>query len=107
VDKLQNNNLIAAVSDPEASDIHKGIKAAYDEWARAAQDFRANYGEGMVVGVLWGDIGRSQMTIMEERTIAARWPPSFLTCWRACRPPSASPALPAASASVRFVGSTR
>jgi hypothetical protein len=29
---------------------------------------------------------------------------SFLTCWRACRSPSASPALPAASAGARFVG---
>jgi hypothetical protein len=39
-----------------------------------------------------------------QSSAPARWPPSFLTCWRACRPPSASPALPAASASVRFVG---
>ncbi|ACL58423.1 hypothetical protein [Methylobacterium nodulans] len=41
------------------------------EWADAASDFRKNFGEGMVVGVLWGGIGQANMTVVDEAEASA------------------------------------
>jgi hypothetical protein len=41
------------------------------QWADAASEFRKNYGEGMVVGVLWGGIGQANMTVINEAEASA------------------------------------
>ena len=54
------------------NDAHKAVRDAYAKWAASAEDFRKNYGEGMVVGVVWGGIGRSELTI-EDTGRANSW----------------------------------
>src|SRR5271169_1595669 len=44
----------------------------HKEWMDNASLFRKNYGEGMVVGVLWGGIGQATMTV-EDKADAAAW----------------------------------
>jgi hypothetical protein len=44
----------------------------HKQWMEKASEFRENYGEGMVVGVLWGGIGQATMTI-ENKADAAAW----------------------------------
>jgi hypothetical protein len=44
----------------------------HKQWMEKASEFRKNYGEGMVVGVLWGGIGQATMTI-ENKADAAAW----------------------------------
>jgi hypothetical protein len=54
--------LLSLVAD--ARRLHK-------QWADAASEFRKNYGEGMVVGVLWGGIGQADMTVVNEAEASA------------------------------------
>jgi hypothetical protein len=37
-----------------------------DNWTQAADGFRKSFGEGIVVGVLWGGIGQATMTVSKE-----------------------------------------
>jgi hypothetical protein len=57
------NSLASLVADSRK--FHK-------QWMEKASEFRENYGEGMVVGVLWGGIGQATMTI-ENKADAAAW----------------------------------
>jgi hypothetical protein len=43
----------------------------HKQWADKASNFRKNYGEGIVVGVLWGGIGQATMTVVNEAEAAA------------------------------------
>jgi hypothetical protein len=84
--------VIAGWSVPEVFDLfrdqfsiqpkHKNLKLLaslvedsrtfHREWMEKASEFRKNYGEGMVVGVLWGGIGQATMTV-EDKADAAAW----------------------------------
>jgi hypothetical protein len=50
----------------------KDSRTFHKEWMEKASEFRKNYGEGMVVGVLWGGIGQATMTV-ENKADAAAW----------------------------------
>jgi hypothetical protein len=41
----------------------KDSRIFHKQWMEKASEFRKNYGEGMVVGVLWGGIGQATMTV--------------------------------------------
>jgi hypothetical protein len=41
------------------------------QWVDKAAAFRRNYGEGMVVGVLWGGIGQANMTVVNQAQASA------------------------------------
>jgi hypothetical protein len=93
IPELEANHMARGLTDP----------AVIDAAAVSPEHFRDR--EAGPVSENWSPIGEDASwqgfgpsTETATRTIAARWPPSFVTCWRACRPPSASPALPAASA---------
>lgn len=53
----------------EAVDAARDLKK---QWAEKASQFRTEYGEGMVVGVLWGGIGQATM-ILQSTDEAAAW----------------------------------
>jgi hypothetical protein len=48
----------------DARNLHK-------QWADKASEFRRNYGEGMVVGVLLGGIGQANMTVVNQAEASA------------------------------------
>jgi hypothetical protein len=50
----------------------KDSRIFHKQWMEKASEFRKNYGEGMVVGVLWGGIGQATMTV-ENKADAAAW----------------------------------
>src|SRR5262245_39237657 len=68
---VKGSDLVAAMSDPK-DPRYQAVRDAYAKWDAAAQEFRANYGEGMVVGIVWGGIARSEMTI-EDKASTNTW----------------------------------
>jgi hypothetical protein len=64
VKALNGTGLVKALSNPQ-DPAQQSVREAYANWAKAAQEFRANYGESAVVGILWGGIGRAEMTIQD------------------------------------------
>ena len=51
--RATKTGLLETLSKPEARN-GKTISKLYGEWLQAADQFRANYGEGMIVGIVWG-----------------------------------------------------
>lgn len=51
---------------------NQAVRDAYASWASETEKFRANYGEGVVVGIVWGGIGRSELAI-EDKASANSW----------------------------------
>jgi len=70
VKKLGTNSLTKILTDDKNPDA-KEVRDLYNKWAIAAQTFRNDYGEGMVVGVAWGGIGRCEMTILNQAASSA------------------------------------
>jgi len=52
-------------------DLVRGARKSKKEWAVEAEGFRQSFGEGMVVGVLWGGIGRATMTVSRQAGASA------------------------------------
>ena len=69
--KLSKDDLVSVLDD-DKHPAFKSVKDAYDKWAAVAQRFRTSYGEGIVVGVVWGGIGVSKMTIEDQAAGASR-----------------------------------
>jgi hypothetical protein len=73
MEQVKGSSLIGILTDPDKNkQEYENVKEAYESWADAAKDFRDTYGEGMVVGVVWGGIGRSEMTITDNAS-AKSW----------------------------------
>jgi len=62
---LKGTDLVKGLSSPHDDVASQAVRDAYANWADAAQQFRSNYGEGVVVGIVWGGIGRAQLTIQD------------------------------------------
>jgi hypothetical protein len=68
---LKAGDLLKAFAEPPDPK-YQTVRDACSKWLEAAQEFRANYGEGAVVGVVWGGVARSEMTI-EDKASTRTW----------------------------------
>jgi hypothetical protein len=57
--------LVSVLSD-STNPNYAATQAAYVNWAAAADAFRQNYDDGMVIGVVWGGVAEADLTITED-----------------------------------------
>jgi hypothetical protein len=70
-DSLKGRSLLDVLADPDTEDSAE-VRDALDNWAKAVDDFRQNYGDATVVAVAWGGIGRSNLTFV-DKSAAQSW----------------------------------
>jgi hypothetical protein len=59
---------ILIINDPKYDEIKKLV----DDWVRASTTFTSNFGDGLVVGIIWGAYGGVNM-LMTSRSDATSW----------------------------------
>ena len=66
---LTSDQLLDAVRNPNAQ---PEIEALLQKWITSTSNFFKNFGEGLVVGVLWGGIGEVSLTISNKASTSIR-----------------------------------